>query len=154
VIDRSRAGNATRRHVGRLTAGALVALLNLGARDARPARKKKPRCEKLGTRCNPETTRRVCCGALVCQPVSGQRGDRCCKPRFTPCAADTDCCANLTCVGDGRGFCDVASNLLPFSGSMGASPLRWREVWEGGQGSRARAERGPLALHRPRVRFT
>jgi hypothetical protein len=100
----------TRRRFGAVTAGALAGAIGVVAPEPSLARKKKHRrkrkrrCERLGTRCNPHNDKQLCCGALFCQGVPELGGNRCCKTLHLPCARDADCCGNLACIGaeDGR----------------------------------------------------
>jgi len=106
-MDADRFDVLTRRRFGMASAGALAGLLGVSGRTAMFARKKKKRgkarkrrCERLGTRCNPNNDKQLCCGALYCQGVPELGGNRCCKSVFLPCARDAECCGNLICVGN------------------------------------------------------
>lgn len=97
----------TRRRFGGAAAGVIASLL--GVSDAWPAfaRKKKKRgktrkrhCERLGTPCNPNNDKQLCCGPFFCLSVPELGGHRCCKTLHLPCAGNAECCGNLVCTGD------------------------------------------------------
>lgn len=106
-MDADRFDAWTRRHLGRAMAGTVAGLLAVASPASILARKKKRRkerkrpCEKLGTRCNPNNDKQLCCGVLYCQKVPELGGNRCCKTLHLACARDADCCGNLVCAGDG-----------------------------------------------------
>jgi hypothetical protein len=113
MMPSSRFDAWTRRRFGTASVGALAGLLGVSGQKAMLARKKKKRgkqrkrpCEKLGTRCNPNNDKQLCCGALYCQNVPDLGGNRCCKSLHLSCLRDADCCGNLICVGnDGARSC-------------------------------------------------
>jgi hypothetical protein len=97
----------TRRRFGTVAVGAIAGLFDFTGDLPLLARKKKKRgrarkrpCENLGTRCNPNNDKQLCCGELFCQSVPELGGNRCCKTLHLPCARDADCCGNLVCTGD------------------------------------------------------
>jgi hypothetical protein len=98
----------TRRHFGAVAAGAIAGLFGLSGDVPLLARKKKKKrgktrkrhCERLGTHCNPNNDKQLCCVPLFCQSVPELGGNRCCKTLFLPCAGDAECCGNLVCTGD------------------------------------------------------
>lgn len=98
----------TRRCFGAAMGGAVAGLLgaspvSLLARKKKRRKERKRPCEKLGTRCNPNNDKQLCCGGLYCQKVPELGGNRCCKTLHLPCSRDADCCGNLVCVGDDGG---------------------------------------------------
>ena len=109
MIDADRFDAWTRRRFGKAAAGALAGLLAVTATESSGARRKRRRkerkrpCEKLGTRCNPNNDKQICCGVLYCQQVPELGGHRCCKTQHLPCSRDADCCGNLVCGGGGGG---------------------------------------------------
>ncbi len=104
-MDASRFDAWTRRRFGTAAAGIVAGVLGLAADGELHARKKKRRkqrkrkCEKLGTRCNPNNDKQLCCSGLFCQKTPELDGNRCCKPMHAPCSRDADCCRNLACRG-------------------------------------------------------
>lgn len=112
-MDAARFDAWTRRRFGWVAAGALAGLLGgpLGnpilARKKKRGKDRKRPCEKLGTRCNPNNDKQLCCSALFCQRVPELGGHRCCKTLLLPCSRDADCCGNLVCAGETAPFCQT-----------------------------------------------
>ena len=112
-MDAVRFDGWTRRRFG-AAVGALAGLLGVVGRDGGLARKRrnrkrgrKPRkrhCERLGTRCNPNNDKQLCCRPLFCESVPELGGNRCCKTLHLPCERNADCCGNLFCTGDHGAF--------------------------------------------------
>jgi hypothetical protein len=109
-MDASQFDAWTRRRFGAIAGGAIAGILGLSDQRPAPARKKKRHgkerkrpCEKLGTRCNPNNDKQLCCGVLFCLAVPELGGHRCCKTLHLSCTRDADCCGNLVCDGDDGG---------------------------------------------------
>ncbi len=104
-------GNAawTRRRIGVASAGVIAALFALKPDlDAEAKRKKrKKRCERLRTRCNPNNDRKLCCSGLICGEVPELGGHHCCKWRYERCTDNVECCGNLQCKAGANRLCDL-----------------------------------------------
>lgn len=101
-MDGSRFKVWTRRRFGVAAGGVLALALEL--RDpveiaaGKGKRRRRKRCKKLNHPCQPGNTKRNCCNTLICGPLHGIPGHRCCKGEGASCSAGSDeCCLDLVC---------------------------------------------------------
>lgn len=112
-MDDSRFAVWTRRRLGPVAAGFVVALRGLAARGAAAGKKKrrrKTRCRRLGQVCSGRGKRR-CCNTLRCGSLFEAPGRRCCRGRGAPCSSGGgECCLDHLCVievGSAQGVCGL-----------------------------------------------
>jgi hypothetical protein len=103
-MDGSRFDAWTRRHFGLAAGGLAASLMWLAAfadTDAKKKKKKKKKkCKKLGTGCTPGGKRKCCKKQnLICAPIPGLGGNRCCRDVGQTCTFSTDCCSTF-CLDD------------------------------------------------------
>ncbi|MGH2615500.1 MAG: hypothetical protein ACRDJC_09700 [Thermomicrobiales bacterium] len=109
-MDGARFDDWTRRRFGRAIGATLAALVGLSAEGEvgmtrRKKRRRKDRCQRVTEHCNRATD---CCNSLVCEPVNGLSGNRCCRLLRTACAGPQDCCGALFCNTSGE--CDASDS--------------------------------------------
>jgi hypothetical protein len=99
-MDGSRFDAWTRRHFGLAAGGLAASLLGISASADTEAKKKKKKCKKLGTGCTPGGKRKCCKKQnLICAPIPGLGGNRCCRDVGQTCSFSTDCCSTF-CLDD------------------------------------------------------
>jgi hypothetical protein len=112
-MDGSRFAAWTRRRLGLTVSGILAARFGVSfvedaaAKNRKRHRRHKRSCEPLGTSCNPNNDRRLCCGNFVCLAVPELGGTHCCRERYAACTANSECCGQLLCLGDVNRYCEV-----------------------------------------------